>query len=239
LSELGRVLGGGAALPRHRYRDVWNAVSITESDAIMSVLGARDEEGLRVAAQETLDRLKRTVGIRADDVVLDIGCGVGRMGGVLAPLCRRWIGVDVADNMVRHAARRLSHASNVEVRRISGYDLSGIASRSVDLAYCTVVFMHLDEWDRFKYVSEGYRVLRPGGRMFVDNVNLVSDEGWAFFVEHVESYSPSSRPPHISKTSTPDEMRTYFQRAGFTDIVQESQGLWITTYGRRPEEEPS
>jgi ubiquinone/menaquinone biosynthesis C-methylase UbiE len=69
----------------------------------------------------------------------------------------------------------------VELVEISGYDLSGVADASVDVVYCTVMFMHLESWDRYNYISEAFRALRAGGRIYVDNINLCSDGGWKVF----------------------------------------------------------
>ena len=42
--------------------------------------------------------------------------------------------------------------------------LEMIDGESVDVVYCTIVFMHLDEWDRYSYpIRDAFRVLRPGG----------------------------------------------------------------------------
>jgi hypothetical protein len=41
---------------------------------------------------------------------------------------------------------------------------------------------HLDEIDRWRYVQESFRVLRPGGRLFVDTIDIESNEGWGMFV---------------------------------------------------------
>jgi predicted SAM-dependent methyltransferase len=122
---------------------------------------------------------------------------------------------------------------NVRTVASSGYDLAAVPDASVDLVYCTVVFMHLDEWERYSYIAEGFRVLRPGGRMIVDNVNLLSDAGWKFFEEH-RAIPPAERPAQISKTSTPDELRAYFSRAGYQKIEQRSWDLWIVTWGYKP-----
>jgi ubiquinone/menaquinone biosynthesis C-methylase UbiE len=181
----------------------------------------------------TVRLLKQCVGVRQDDVILEIGAGVGRVGAVLAPLCREWIGADVSENMVDYIQRRLQAFDNVRTVVLNGYDLSNIESDSVDLVYCTVVFMHLEEWERYGYVREGLRVLREGGRMLVDNINLVSNEGWALFEQHF-ALPPSERPPHISKPSTPQELEAYFRHAGFTAIEQAENGLWIVTYGVKP-----
>ena len=240
MSRLSSLFGGGPgpitheALNRSNYKAIWNSVSGTEDNAKMAVSGSADEESYRISGGFTKALLERCVGVNPDDVILEIGAGVGRVGTFLAPICKEWIGTDVAENMLIHARRRLAQFSNVRTVPISGFDLSPIASESVDLVYCTVVFMHLDEWERYSYVKEGFRVLRPGGRMLVDNVNLASDEGWEFFLRACES-PPANRPAQISKTSTPQEIETYFKRAGFEDIRQEAESLWTITFGKKPQ----
>lgn len=144
--------------------------------------------------------LQKLVGISPDDVVLEIGAGVGRVGAALAPICKEWIGADVSENMLSHIERRLGEFKNVRTVATNGFDLSEIPSESIDVVYCTIVFMHLEEWERFSYIKEGFRVLKPGGRMLVDNVDLTSDKGWIFF-ESVCAIPPQERPPQISKTS--------------------------------------
>lgn len=229
----GNARGPQDVYARHQYKEVWNAQSSSEDDAKMAVSGYTDEAIYAQAGEGTVGLLRDTVGIGPDDVVLEIGAGVGRVGAALAPHCREWIGADVSENMLAHLRRRLKAQANVRAVALNGYDLSPIETASVDVVYATIVFMHLDEWDRFAYVREGMRVLRPGGRMFVDNADLTSDEGWAMF-ESLCAFAPADRPPQISKMSTPDELATYFRRAGFTGIQQRSQSVWIMTWGTKP-----
>ncbi len=198
--------------------------------AKLAVSGYVDEDRYLTTAQTTKKSLESTVGIYPDDVVLEIGCGVGRVGMVIAPLCKQWIGCDVSGNMLKHASNRLSAYENVSFIELSGFDLKPVADQSVDMVYCTVVFCHLDEWDRFYYVREAYRILRPGGRIFVDNFNLCSDEGWLVFEQHL-AIPPNQRPPHISKSSTPQEIETYLRRAGFHSVTVEQCGTWVRGWG--------
>jgi ubiquinone/menaquinone biosynthesis C-methylase UbiE len=194
-----------------------------------------EEAALQATGEETLRFLQNTVGIEKDDVVLEIGCGVGRVGKVVAPLCRKWIGCDVASNMLWLTAQRLKDLSNVELMEISGHDLSGVADAAVDVVYCTVVFMHLESWDRYNYISEAFRALRPGGRIYVDNINLCSDGGWKVFETH-RAFSPANRPPHMTQNSTPQEIETYLKRAGFDEVRMRTDDDWIRAWGTKPKE---
>jgi ubiquinone/menaquinone biosynthesis C-methylase UbiE len=132
--------------------------------------------------------------------------------------------------MLGHAQKRLASFDNVKLVELSGYELSSIEDSSVDLVYCTVVFMHLDEWDRYNYVLEAHRVLRTGGRIFVDNFNLRSEEGWDVF-EGAWKMAPEERPPHIGKSSTPQELEVYLQRGKFREVQTVEDGLLTQAYG--------
>src|SRR4051794_209473 len=217
---------------REQYKDVWTKLSETERSAKMHVGGFEDEETFEHEGIRTKEHLLSSVGIRLDDVVVEIGCGVGRVGKQLASLCRKWIGCDVSPNMLALAAKRLAQFSNVELHEISGFDLRPLADQSADVVYCTVVFMHLDEWDRYNYIVEAHRVLRPGGRIFIDNVDLCSDRGWEVFEVH-RPIPPADRPPHITKHSTEQELTTYLKRVGFHEIATRQAKEFIQAWGRK------
>jgi ubiquinone/menaquinone biosynthesis C-methylase UbiE len=203
---------------RSDYKGVWTALSESLSSAKMHVSGTEDEAVFEASGSGTSAFLFENVGIQPTDVVLEIGCGVGRVGKHIAPRCRRWIGADVSPNMLKFAAERLRDFDNVE---------------SVDVVYSTVVFMHLESWDRYAYVEEAFRVLRPGGKLYVDNVNLCSDAGWAIFETH-RKFPVSERPDHITVCSTPQELVEYLKRARFENIQSRPGDELISVWGQKP-----
>ncbi len=215
---------------REQYKEVWIDLSRDERSAKLHVGGFEEEESFENTGVVTKEALLSSVGIHATDVVVEIGCGVGRVGKQLAPLCRQWIGCDVSPHMLALTGQRVAQFSNVAVQEITGFDLRPLADESADVVYSTVVFMHLEEWDRFNYVLEAHRVLRPGGRIFIDNVNLCSDAGWQVFEIH-RKLPPDQRPPHITKHSTAQELTTYLQRACFRKIQTRDAGEFVQAWG--------
>ena len=223
----------GPCAMRSDYKSVWTALSESLSSAKMHVSGTEDEAIVETSGAGTSAFLLNNVGINSTDVVLEIGCGIGRVGKHLAGRCRHWIGADVSPNMLKFAAERLRDFSNVEFIELSGNNLCPISDNSIDVVYCTVVFMHLESWDRYGYVEEAFRVLRPGGKLYVDNVNLCCDGGWSVFETH-RRFSPSERPDHITVCSTPQELQEYLKRAGFEQIESHAGDELISVWGRKP-----
>jgi len=220
---------------RSNYKAVWSALSKDETSAKIHVAGTEDEAALTGSGIGTAKFLLENVGVGRSDVVLEIGCGIGRVGRELAPQCRKWIGCDVSARMLNLAADRLREFPNVELVETSGYDLKSIADVSVDLVYCTAVFMHLEQWDRYNYVEEAFRVLRAGGKLYVDNVDLCSEKGWEIFQRH-RQFRPETRPAHITECSTPQELEEYLRRGGFEDIQTFEGDELVSVWGRKPKE---
>ena len=218
---------------RTEYGRLWDGVSQSVDDARRAVAGYTDSEEWARTGEATASDVAAEVGLRPTDVVLEIGCGAGRVGVHLAPRCGRWIGADVSRNMLQHAKAALGQAPNASVFHLDGNGLRGIDDDSLDVVYCTTVFMHLEQWDRYRYIREAWRVLRPSGRLYVDSFSLLSPDGWALF-EQTCALSPADRPPHISKGSTPDELRTYVQHAGFTDLRVREGSLFVTVIAGKP-----
>jgi ubiquinone/menaquinone biosynthesis C-methylase UbiE len=221
------------ALPRWAYGSVWDRASSNLHNARVSVAGYADQAEWDRSGEDTATHIAGQLGITRDHAVLEIGCGAGRVGDKLAPRCRRWTGADVSQNMLSHARAALKGHDNVSFVHLNGFDLTGVADASQDAVYCTAVFMHLDEWDRYRYVTEFFRVLKPGGRVYFDNFDLRSPDGWKLFTD-MAALDVAMRPPNVSKASTEQELTWYAERAGFDDVTASAGLLWITVTARKP-----
>jgi len=202
-------------LPRRHYGEVWDALAATPELAKSAATGFQDESAVRRSAQTALRNLIELAGVSNEDDILEIGCGVARIGLELTPHCRSWTGADLSANMLATAAERLRGANNVRLVKLQQVGLDQIESNSFDLIYSTSMLDHLDQMDRWRYVKDAFRVLRPGGRLCIDNIDIESDEGWAGFARGAESSQELERPPYNPTPTTAAELSTYALRAGF------------------------
>ena len=218
---------------RNNYKQTWNNLAHEMESAKNFVSGFQEEDEFKRTAIKTISVLKQTVGIKSTDEILEIGCGVARVGKELAPICKNWTGSDISSNMLMHAQKRLVDAENTSLVELSKVGLHEFADEKFDLVYSTVVFMHLFEWDRYTYVKEAFRVLRPGGKCFVDNLDITSETGKNMFLEG-HSYEVDERPDYLSMISSGDELESYLHWAGFTNVeLLRWDNAWVGAYGTK------
>lgn len=221
-------------LQRRQYDQVWNALATSRRDALLAAAGEPEEEELRRSARRTIDNLLELALVSTQDDVLEIGCGVGRIGRELASHCRTWTGVDISANMLAWASDRMGGLGNARLVLLQADGLRNFAANSFDVVYATNMLGHLDEMDRWRYVEEALRVLRPGGRIFIDNIDLESDAGWSMFLNDAMRYQRLERPPYMPRFSTAAEFLTYANRAGFENVQSHHQSPLVILTAKKP-----
>jgi SAM-dependent methyltransferase len=205
-------------LHKRQYAATWDALASSPQEARIAACGAADEKHVRLSAQRAVSNITELAGIGPSDHLLEIGCGVARIGLELAPRCQRWTGVDISQNMLACAADRLSQLGNVHLVHLQASNLDSLPDSSFDLVYSTNMFDHLDQMDRCRYIQDAFRVLRPSGRFYVDNTDLESDAGWAAFANGVATLQNFERAPYQPTLATEAELTAYAKRAGFVNI---------------------
>ena len=100
-------------------------------------------------------------------ICVEVGCGPGRMTGVLAERFDRVVAVDVSEGMLERARSAVT-ASNVDFRLVAGDRLETVEDVIADTLVCYLVLQHLPERQVVHgYLREFARVLTPGGSAFV------------------------------------------------------------------------
>jgi SAM-dependent methyltransferase len=215
------------------YKDHWNQRASTPESAIASVDGSHSEEVVRHTGRASAEQVRAALDIQPEDHLLELGCGVGRIGRELADSCAHWAGADISENMLSNAAERLKDKVNVRFHQLSRTSLDMLEDSSIDKAYSIAVFCHMDKEDLFIYMQELNRVLKPGGLIFVETWNLDHPVGWRRweFEPMVWSRSEQDRRKDVARNQfcTPVEFELYVSHAGFQVLANynESQSVQI------------
>ena len=144
----------------------------------LSFVGAGDFEQ---TGREFLGYFTDLAGLRPNDRVLDIGCGIGRMAVPLTGYLEggSYAGFDVGREMIRWCRRNITprhpsfeftwapvhNAKYNPFGHLDGTEFSfPYEDASFDFAFATSLFTHLRLDEARHYLSETGRVLRPGGR---------------------------------------------------------------------------
>jgi len=205
------------------YKDFWNRQASSAEAAISAVDGSQSEEVVQHTGRWSAEQVRAALDIGKNDLVLELGCGVGRIGRELAPRCGHWTGVDISENMIEHARDRLTSCNNVSFHRLSRNNLDMLEDNSIDKAYSIAVFCHMDKEDLYLYMQELNRVVRPGGMIFVETWNLSHPVGWRrwAFEPLVWSRADHSQRKDVARNQfcTAEEFELYVTHAGFETLA--------------------
>ena len=124
----------------------------------------------RASAEEDLALLDQ-LGLNADHVVIDIGCGTGAFALEAARRCRTVYAVDVSASMLACTRRRAArhNLSNMEFRR-AGFLSYAHDGPPADMLVTKYAFHHLPDFWKSVALLHMNEMLRPAGRLFLSDV---------------------------------------------------------------------
>jgi SAM-dependent methyltransferase len=97
-------------------------------------------------------------------VIVEIGCGIGRVTRALAQRAESVVAIDISPEMLARARELNPELAGVDWVQGDGATLAPVADASADGVFSHVVFQHLPDPDlTLGYVREMGRVLRPDG----------------------------------------------------------------------------
>lgn len=130
--------------------------------------------------------------LKADMMVLDLGCGNGRLLGFLRDKSlHSYIGVDQSEKLLEEARRHLDAFADgmmgtAKIRFVQAdmLQLPDFGGR-FDASFMIASFHHLPPKDQLKCLKQLKTHLKPGGLLFMTNWNLWSLRFWKAWLRNV------------------------------------------------------
>lgn len=149
----------------------WDEYS--KKGGLQTVIDVNDKKGKKNKFIDTLNKtaILNVCEFNKDTVVLDFGCGTGRISKFISPMVKKVIGIDITEGMVK-VAEKENNGDNIEYFVFDGQNIN-LPSNSIDLIISVYVLQFVVNTDYFKEtLKEFSRILKPSGKLlFIEQVS--------------------------------------------------------------------
>ena len=115
--------------------------------------------------------------IKKDWILLDLGCGPGRLARLSYNLIKQYYGIDISSAMIEQA--KTKNYKNAKFFVNDGHTLK-FKDNFFDVVVVATVFQHVGKWIIKSYVDEIYRTLKPRGFLIANfpRISFYKDYGY-------------------------------------------------------------
>jgi len=167
--------------------------------------------------QALRQKMVNASGARAGDGILDVGCGTGGLALAMEQVVGpegRVIGTDASAKMIA-VAHSKALKNDIDVNfRVGLIESISFEDASFDLVTNSLVIHHLPDDLKTRGLGEIYRVLKPGGSIFIMDMESTPGTRWQRFSDLVINVHGGHR--HMENNVK--KMTPLLENAGFRDI---------------------
>lgn len=184
------LLGGNASEPHfvRTYRELTEKLLQSwgsREGALHAAVGSATAEEYEIVGRVEKSLLVYA-GLQSNDVLVDIGCGAGRLAAHLAGWFHgSYLGTDVVQTLLDYAAEACGR-QDWRFEKVTGLTVP-TASDSVDMVCAFSVFTHLRHEESYVYMQDIFRALKPGGRLVFSYLEFRVPAHWPVLEGNIAS----------------------------------------------------
>lgn len=204
----------------------WELAGLSRVLTMEAILrGVENEQKFWKTGEQDASRLFRF--IDNSSLVLDVGCGIGRVMRFIAPECREITGIDTSSLILRRAKRELGNLKNCHFYRHDFKTFNASPNDSFDLIYSFFTLQHMEKEDAYLCLRRMQRFLKPGGRMYLQFPDFTADQYFSLFEEYAMG---GSRYGARVRAYTRPEIEKLFQgaRIRILEYAEENENVFVT-----------
>lgn len=192
----------------YRLTELGYPESSKEEDVFAAKAEDWDLNPIRInQAKKFFERVAELVPLKAENTLMDFGCGTGLVGLQFAPYVDRLVMVDNSLSMLSVLQKKISFFQLDDSKiKIVSTGIINIPSGNIDILVSLMTLHHLEKIE--PVINEFYQKLTVGGHIAL--ADLITEDG-SFHDETV---------PHNG--FDPQEIETYLRNAGFNLVLSET-----------------
>lgn len=149
---------------------------LTPETANWNIYYKKAEEGALYQYEKIIEPfIKKFSLFDNNSIVLDFACGKGRIAEFIRNKCRSLICCDISKEAIDSCKERFKKFENVKyiVGKENKIDLE---SSSIDFIYSWDAMVHFSYKNIDRYLCEFFRIVKPGGYVFIHHSNLLNED---------------------------------------------------------------
>lgn len=163
----------------------------------------------------------RLAALQAGEWMLEVGCGTGvltRLAAEAVGARGQAVGIDAAPGMIAVARRNAAAVGSGGQFRLAAIEVLPFPDASFDVVLASLMLHHLPPTAKAAGLSEVRRVLRPGGRLVVADLDRPANRLWWLL------FWPLLLMP-MTASNLRGEIPDFLRRAGFAAV--RAEGRWM------------
>lgn len=173
---------------------------------------------------EHIGQIERAIlqhyGLRDGTVMLDMGCGSGRLSTALSDLDIDYTGTDIVPDLLAYARSR----SRKSFKFVLHTELSvPVPDSSLHTACAFSLFTHLHHDETYIYLQDAFRALKPGGTMIFSFLEFAADYHWHVFADTAAN-KKAGVPQHLNQFIERNAISLWAKHIGY-DVWEFVDGI--------------